>query len=512
MPYIASIDQGTTSSRCIIFDEKFTILSAHQLFHKQITPRPGWLEHDPEEIYSNCCLCLAEALKKLRSKDPKFEKVSAIGITNQRETGVAWDRKTGKPLCNAIVWSDARTYEVSNRIAKECGGGDRNFAANITGLPVSTYFTAFKFRWMLENVPAVAAARKSGSLLLGTIETWLLWKLSEGKVFLTDVSNASRTFLMNLRTQQWCDKLCQELDIPLAALPEIRSNSERYCDVVANDHGIRDALGVPTPVTGCIGDQQSALFGHIGLHKGDAKNTYGTGCFMLMNVGTEPQFSKHGLLGTIAYKLGTEPTKFALEGSVAGAGATVEWMRSNLGFFDHPMQMESIARKVGGTDGVVFVPAFGGLLAPYWDPTARGTLVGMTYKTNKSHIIRAALEAISMQVNAVMLAMKEDSGVEMNCLRVDGGLTRSRLLMEMQADILGVNLYVPHLTETTALGAALCAGLAVGVWKSVEEMQKTAKEHLSGETVNPITTDEQVRKARLEAWNAAVKLSRWAKL
>ncbi|CAJ1036679.1 FGGY family of carbohydrate kinase, N-terminal domain [Leishmania shawi] len=512
MPYVASIDQGTTSSRCIIFDEKFSILSEHQLPHKQITPQPGWLEHDPEEIYRNCCLCLAEAVKKLRAKDPKFDKVSAIGITNQRETGVAWDRQTGKPLCNAIVWSDARTYEVSNRIAKDFGSGDHNFAAHITGLPVSTYFTAFKFRWMLENVPAVAAARKSNMLLLGTIESWLLWKLSEGKVFVTDVSNASRTFLMNLSTQQWCDKLCEKLDIPRTALPAIRSNSERYCDVTANDYGIRDALGVPTPVAGCIGDQQSALFGHMGLHKGDAKNTYGTGCFMLMNVGTEPQFSKNGLLGTIAYKLGTESAKFALEGSIAGAGATMEWMRSNLNFYSHPREIDNIARKVSGTDGVVFVPAFGGLLAPYWDPTARGTLVGMTYKTNKSHIIRAALEAISMQVNAVLLAMKEDSGVEIKCLRVDGGLTRSRLLMEMQADILGVDLYVPHLTETTALGAALCAGLAVGVWKSVKEIQKTAKEQLSGETVSPTMTDKQVRKARLEAWNAAVKRSKWAKL
>ncbi|KAG5492728.1 hypothetical protein JKF63_01308 [Porcisia hertigi] len=512
MPYVASVDQGTTSSRCIIFNEKFTILSEHQLPHKQITPQPGWLEHDPEEIYNNCCICLAQAVKKLRAKDPKFDKISAIGVTNQRETGVAWDRTSGKPLCNAIVWSDARTYEVSSRIAKEVGAGDYNFAANTTGLPVSTYFTAFKYRWMLENVPAVAAARKSGSLLFGTIETWLLWKLSEGKVFITDVSNASRTFLMNLSTQQWCDELCQKLDIPRAALAQIRSNSEHYGDVTANDHGIRDALGVPTPMTGCIGDQQSALFGHMGLEKGDAKNTYGTGCFMLMNVGSKPQFSKNGLLGTIAYKLGTGPTKFALEGSIAGAGATVEWMRSNLGLFNHPREIEKIARKVSSTDGVVFVPAFGGLLAPYWDPTARGTIVGMTYKTNKSHIIRAALEAISMQVNAVLLAMKEDSGVELSRLRVDGGLTRSRLLMEIQADIIGVDLYVPHLTETTALGAALCAGLAVGVWKSVEEVQKTAKEQLSGETVSPTATTEQLRKARIETWNSAVQRSKWAKL
>lgn len=512
MPYVASVDQGTTSSRCIIFNEKFTILSEHQLSHKQITPKPGWLEHDPEEIYRNCCICLAKAVQKLRAKDRDFVKLAAIGITNQRETGVAWDRKTGKPLCNAIVWSDARTSEVSNRIAKELGGGDYNFAAHITGLPVSTYFTAFKYRWMLENVPAVADARKRGTLMLGTIETWLLWRLSTGKVFVTDVTNASRTFLMDLRTQTWCDELCAKLDIPRAALPEIRSNSERYCDVLANDFGVRDALRVATPVTGCIGDQQSALFGHMGVHKGDAKNTYGTGCFMLMNVGTEAQFSKNGLLGTVAYRLGSEPTFFALEGSIAGAGATVEWMRSNLGFFNHPGEMESLARQVNGTDGVVFVPAFGGLLAPYWDPTARGTLVGMTYKTNRSHVIRAALEAISMQVNAVLLAMNEDSGVKLGCLRVDGGLTRSRLLMEMQSDILGVDLYVPHLTETTALGAALCAGLAAGVWKSLEEVQKTASEELSGETVRPTTTDPQVRKERLEAWRAAVQRSKWAKL
>lgn len=512
MPYVAAIDQGTTSSRCIIFNEKFTIVADHQMHHKQYTPRPGWLEHDVEEIYRNCCTCVAQAVKKLRAKDPKFDKISGIGITNQRETSVAWDRKTGKPLCRAPVWSDARTHEVCARIAKEVGNGDNAFAADITGLPVSTYFSAFKYRWMLENVPAVAEARKNGTLMFGTIETWLLYKLSEGKTFVTDVSNASRTFLMELRTQKWSPELCQKLDIPTEALPEIRSNSEHYCDVTANDYGIREALGVPTPVTGCIGDQQSALFGHLGFHKGDAKTTYGTGCFMLMNVGKEVQYSKHGLLATVGFKLGNAPTHFALEGSIASCGATVEWMRTNLGFFSHPSEMELIGRKENSTDGIVFVPAFGGLLAPYWDPTARGTIVGMTYKTNRSHIIRAALEAISMQVGAVLLAMNQDSGVELKQVRVDGGLTHSRLLLEMQSDILGTNLYVPHMIETTSLGAALCAGLACGVWKSTDEVTAIAQEVMKGDTVRPTNTDPKVREARLKAWNEAVKRSRWAKL
>lgn len=512
MPYVASIDQGTTSSRCIIFNERFKMVTEHQVSHKQITPQPGWLEHDPEEIYRNCCICITEAIKKLQQKDPKFTKIDAIGITNQRETSVAWDKRTGKALCNAIVWSDARTYEVSKRIANEVGGGDFNFAAHITGLPVSTYFSAFKFRWMLENVPEVAAARKHGDLLFGTIETWLLWKLSRGKTFVTDVTNASRTFLMNLEKQEWCLELCKKLDIPIESLPAIRSNSERYCDVSDNEYGVCDALRVPTPVTGCIGDQQSALFGNMGFRSGDAKNTYGTGCFLLVNVGKEVQYSKHGLLGTVGYKLASEPCNFALEGSIAGAGATVEWMSRNLGFFGHARDMESICRQVDGTDGVVFVPAFGGLLAPYWDPSARGTIVGMTYKTTKAHIIRAALEAISMQVYAVLESMKQDSNVQLSSLRVDGGLTRSRLLMEMQADILGVKLIVPHLAETTALGAALCAGLAVGVWKSLDEIKAIAKQELPTDTVTPTVTDEKVRKTRADNWDRAIKRAQWAKL
>ncbi|KPI82659.1 putative glycerol kinase glycosomal [Leptomonas seymouri] len=512
MPYVAAIDQGTTSSRCIIFNEKFEVVADHQLHHKQYTPKPGWLEHDADEIYRNCCICVANAVKKLRQKDPKFDKISGIGITNQRETSVAWDRKTGKPLCHAPVWSDARTFEVCDRITKEVGGGKSDFAAQITGLPASTYFSAFKYRWMLENVPAVAEARKNGTLMLGTIECWLMYKLSGDKTFVTDVSNASRTFLMELSTQKWSPELCQKLDIPIEALPEIRSNSEHFCDIKTPEFGVCEALGATTPITGCIGDQQSALFGHLGFHKGDAKNTYGTGCFMLMNVGPKVQHSKHGLLATIGYKLGNNPTTFALEGSIASCGATVEWMRNNLNFFNHPREMEAIARKESSTDGIVFVPAFGGLLCPYWDPTARGTIVGMTYKTNKSHIIRAALEAISMQAGAVLQSMKQDSGVELKQLRVDGGLTNSRLLLEMQADILGVDLYVPRMIETTSLGAALCAGLGCGLWKSTDDIVAVSKEVMKGDTVRPTNTDPKVRAARVEAWNEAVRRSKWAKL
>lgn len=512
MRYVASIDQGTTSTRCIVFNEKFQIATNHQVNHEQITPQPGWLEHDPMQIYMNACVCVSECVKKLRMKDKSFQRLDAIGITNQRETSVAWDSATGKPLCNAIVWSDARTFDVQKKVAETIGGGDYKFAAKICGLPVSTYFSAFKFRWMLENVPAVREARERKTLKFGTIETWLMWKLSGGKAHLTDVTNASRTFLMELHTLQWSVELCKKLDIPVEALPEIRSCSERYCDVETMDCDLATVLGERTPITGCIGDQQSALFGNMCFQPGEAKNTYGTGCFLLMNVGTEVRHSQHGLLATAGYKLGNGPCHYALEGSIAAAGATVEWMRNNLGFFGHPREVEGMCRKVGSTDGVVFVPAFGGLLAPYWDPTARGTIVGMTFKTQKAHIMRAALHAITMQVGDVIESMRNDSGVSLTALRVDGGLTRNRLLMEMQADALNVDLYVPHMSETTALGAALCAGLAAGTWKSLDELKAIAQKELTSERVSPKVIDEKVRKERTEEWKRAIAKSKWANL
>lgn len=512
MRYVASIDQGTTSSRCIVFNEKFQIVTEHQLAHEQITPQPGWLEHDPMQIYDNCCVCMVEALKKLRQKDPSFRGLDGIGITNQRETTVAWDRTTGKPLCNALVWSDARTYEVQKRIANTVGGGDPNFAANVTGLPCSTYFSAFKMIWCLENVPAVKAAADKGTLMFGTTECWLMWKLSQGKCHKTDVTNASRTFLMELGSLRWSDDLCRKLKIPMSALPEIRSCSEKFCEVTTTDHGVAAALGAPTWICGCIGDQQSAMFGNMCFSPGEAKNTYGTGCFLLMNVGTKVQYSKHGLLATAGYKLGDGPCHYAIEGSISAAGATIEWMRNKLGFFEHPREVEGICRKAGGTDGVVFVPAFGGLLAPYWDPTARGTIVGMTFKTNKAHIMRAALHAITMQVSDVIESMRNDSGVTLGALKVDGGLTKNHLLMEMQADALNVDLYVPHMKETTALGASLCAGLAAGTWKSLEQLKAIAAKELSSERVRPTLTDEKVRKERKEEWKRAIQKSKWAKL
>lgn len=512
MRYVASIDQGTTTSRCIIFNQKMQIVAEHQVPHKQITPHPGWLEQDPMEIYMNCCICVAKATLALRKKDPSFKRLDAIGITNQRETSVAWDKTTGKALCNAIVWSDARTYDVQKRIAETVGNGDVNFAEKITGLPVSTYFSAFKFRWMFENVPAVREARERKVLLLGTLETWLMWKMSNGKAHLTDVSNASRTFLMNLQTLQWDVDLCKKLDIPLESLPGIRSNSEHYCDVETNDAGVREALGAVTPIMGCIGDQQGALFGNMCYAPGEAKNTFGTGCFLLMNVGTKVKHSEHGLLATVGFKLGDQPCFYALEGSIAGAGATIEWMRHNLEFFKHPAEVEGMCRKVKGTEGVVFVPSFGGLLAPYWEPTARGTIVGMTYKTTKAHIMRAALQAITMQVSDVIDAMRQDSGVHLRVLKVDGGLTRNRLLMEMQADALNAELHVPVMKETTALGAALCAGLAAGTWKSLDELRSVGRAELPFESVKSTQNDEVMRKIRAEEWKRAIQKAKWAKL
>lgn len=510
--YVGSIDQGTTSSRFIIFNQKFDIVSEHQIAHEQITPQPGWLEHDPMTIYNNVCKCITEATNKLRQKDKNFKSLDGIGITNQRETTVLWDKNTGKPLCNALVWSDARTYEVQKRIADEVGGGDSNFASKITGLPCSTYFAAFKMIWCIENIPAVKKASENGSMLFGTIESWLMWKLSNGAAHKTDVTNASRSFLMELRTLQWSDDLCSKLKIPMSALPKICSCSEDFCLITSTDHGVSKALGQPTWIRGCIGDQQSAMFGNMCFKEGEAKNTYGTGCFLLMNVGHNVRFSDHGLLATAGYKLGNGPCTYAIEGSISAAGATIEWMRQNLGFFGHPREVEGMCRKVSDTGGVVFVPAFGGLLAPYWDPTARATILGVTFKTNKAHVMRAALHAITMQVSDVIDAMRKDSGVTLHSLRVDGGLTKNNLLMEMQADVLNVNLHVPHMKETTSLGAALCAGLAAGTWKSLDEVREIGAAHLRSDTVSPTLKNDGVRKKYQEEWARAIKKSQWAKL
>ncbi|ORC92156.1 glycerol kinase [Trypanosoma theileri] len=512
MKYIGALDQGTTSTRFIIFDERQRLVARYQVPITQYTPQPGWLEHDPMEIFKVSCKCIVAAVAELRSKDPSFDKLEAIGIANQRETTVAWDRETKKPLYNAIVWNDLRTYGVTKEIAEKLGGGDIRFAIQKNGLLASTYFSAFKMRWMLDNVPDVAEANKRGSLCFGTVDSWLMWMLSGGSCFLTDVTNASRTFLMDIRTRSWSSELCEKLGIPMKSLPEIRSNSEFFTHILSDEAGLASALRHKTPIMGCIGDQQGALFGNMCFNQGEAKNTYGTGCFLLMVVGEEVRFSQHGLLSTVAFQLGKEGScTYALEGSIAGAGAAIEWMKDNLKLFKNITDCEKIARSIPDTQGVVFVPAFSGLLAPYWDPTARGTILGMTLKTTNAHIVRAALKAIALQVVDVVEAMKQDAELNVEMLRVDGGLSGNRLLMEMQAGLLGVDLRLPAMAETTALGAALCAGLAAGVWKSLDEVKAVAAEEHKWEVIKPKVSSEFRREIK-EQWKRALQKAKWAKL
>lgn len=507
MRYVGSIDQGTTSSRFLIFDEKLRIVASHQIEHKQITPQPGWLEHDPQEIFDNCCLCIVKAVEKLRAADPTFTRLNAIGITNQRETTVAWDRNTKNVLCNAIVWSDARTSEIVRSIVSTKGNGNASFLADSCGLPVSTYFSALKMKWMLTHVPAVQDAAKRKTLCFGTIDSWLIWKLTGERSFVTDVTNASRTMLMNLHTLSWDRALCDVFDVPLFALPAIHSCSEPLGVITTHEAHVCDVLGSTTVISGCIGDQQGALCGNLCFAPGQAKNTYGTGCFLLANVGERVVKSRNGLLATVGYQLGPNvPVHYALEGSISGAGACMQWMRDKLNFYSNYSESELAARSVTDTGGVFFVPAFSGLLAPHWKPEARGTIVGMTLQTTKAHIIRAALEAIALQVCDVVKAMEADAAMAFSVLKVDGGLAKSTLLMETQANFLGLRVDVPAMLETTALGAAICAGLAVGVWSSVERIQAIAKENQNIHSVEPMMTEEQ-RREKFEQWNRAVQRS-----
>ncbi|RNF15385.1 putative glycerol kinase, glycosomal [Trypanosoma conorhini] len=511
MKYVGALDQGTTSTRFIIFDERQRMVARHQIPLTQLTPRAGWVEHDPMELFHASCTCIAAAMEGLRRKVPSFLKLEAIGITNQRQTTVAWDRVTQKPLCDAIVWNDLRTYEVTSRVLKGVGGGDPLFAAKTNGLRVSTFFSAFKMRWMLDNVANVAEARRRGTLCFGTVDSWLLWNLSGGKVFATDVANASCTFLMDIRTCKWSAELCHKLGIPMQCLPEIRSNSELFT-YVAEEVGLTAALQHPTPIMGCIGDQQGALLGNMCFKKGEAKNTYGTGCFLLMNVGEEVRFSNNGLLSVVAYQLGNKsPFTYALEGSIAGAGSTIEWFKDNMRLIKDVSECERLAQSVSDTQGVMLVPAFSGFLAPKWDPTARGTIVGITLKTTRAHILRAALLAIALQVLDVLEAIEKDAELQVQFLRVDGGLTANHLLMEMQSDLLGIELRIPTMAETTALGAALCAGLAAGVWKSLDEAKAVSEKSTVLRVIRPAVSADS-KKRLTEQWKRAQRRAKWAKL
>jgi glycerol kinase len=458
--YIGAIDQGTTSSRFMIFNRAGEIVSSAQEEHEQIYPKPGWVEHDVDEIWRRTESVIARAMQASQLKPAEL---AAIGITNQRETTVVWNRITGKPVYNAIVWQDTRVAEDVSEFSRH-GGQDR-FRAK-TGLPLACYFSALKIRWILQNVPHAREQAEAGEILSGTIDSFLIWKLTggaNGGLHLTDVTNASRTQLMDLATLEWDANILKDFQIPEGMLPKIVSSSEYFGNAT-----LPPVAGVA--IAGVLGDQQAALVGQACFKPGEAKNTYGTGCFMLMNTGTKPVLSKCGLLTTVAYRLGEEPARYALEGSIAITGALVQWLRDNLGLIHSSAEVERLASTVEDNGGVYFVPAFSGLYAPYWKDNARGVIAGLTRYANKGHIARAALEATAFQVREVVEAMREDSGVKADVLRVDGGMVINQLLMQFQSDILSIPVVRPRVTETTALGAAYAAGLAVGFFSGTEEL------------------------------------------
>jgi len=487
MSYILALDQGTTSSRAILFDHAGNICAVAQKEFAQYFPEPGWVEHDPLEIWVSQATVAKEVMLKLAVNAGQL---AAIGITNQRETTVVWDRNTGEPVYKAIVWQDRRTAVYCDQLRAE---GHAEMIKNKTGLVVDAYFSGTKLKWILDHVPGARERAERGELAFGTIDSWLLWKLTAGKVHATDVSNASRTMLFNLHTLQWDNTLLDLLGIPASVLPEVRSNSEVY--------GYASAVGMPeVPVAGMAGDQQSALFGQMCIREGMVKNTYGTGCFMLMNTGTQAVASANNLLTTIAWQI-SGVTNYALEGSVFIAGAAVQWLRDGLKIIRSSADVQALAASVPHTDGVVVVPAFSGLGAPHWNPYARGTVFGITRGTTDAHIARATLESIAYQTYDVLKAMESDSGISIAELRVDGGATVNDLMMQFQSDIVSVRVLRPEVIETTALGAAYLAGLAVGFWGSVEEI--SAQWKVSGDFQPGMEND--LVKEKLHAWSRAVK-------
>ncbi|SEN03772.1 glycerol kinase GlpK [Cryobacterium luteum] len=489
--YILAIDQGTTSSRAIIFDKAGSIVSTGQLEHEQIFPQAGWVEHNPKEIWDNTREVIGQALSKanLTRHD-----IQAIGITNQRETAVVWDRTTGVPVYNAIVWQDTRTQPIVDRLAAD--GGVERFKKKV-GLPLATYFSGTKIVWILENVEGARAKADAGDLLFGTTDSWVLWNLTggvDGGVHATDVTNASRTLFMDLESLQWDDEILAIFDVPKSMLPSIRSSSEVYGTAHTS------SLLREVPVAGILGDQQAATFGQAAFDQGEAKNTYGTGNFLIFNTGTEIVHSKNGLLTTLGYKLGDAAPHYALEGSIAVTGALVQWMRDNLGMISSAAEIESLAKTVDDNGGAYFVPAFSGLFAPYWRSDARGALVGLTRFVNKGHIARAALEATAFQTREVIDAVNVDSGVPLTEIKVDGGMIANNLLMQFQADILGVPVVRPVVAETTALGAAYAAGLAVGFWSGLDELRTNWQEDSRWTP----KMDEAERNRQLRNWKKAV--------
>ena len=458
--FIVSLDQGTTSSRCIIFNHSGHIISSSHQEFPQIFPKPGWVEHNPNEIWASQKAVMIEAIAKANIKSSQ---IAAIGITNQRETTIVWDKNTGEPVYNAIVWQCRRTADICEQLKAD---GLKNYIKSNTGLIVDAYFSGTKIKWILDNVPSAKTKAENGELLFGTVDSWIVWKLTGGKVHVTDYTNASRTMLFNIKTKQWDEKLLKALSIPKSMMPEVKNSSGIYGETI-----LSGTDNIPIPISGIAGDQQAALFGHACFKKGDCKNTYGTGCFLLMNTGDKFIESQNGLLTTIAIGIDGK-IEYALEGSVFVAGAAVQWLRDELGLINNAEETENIAQSVQDTNGVYLVPAFTGLGSPYWDMYARGTIVGLTRGSNRSHIIRATLESIAYQTKDLLEAMQEDFGLKISALKVDGGAAQNNFLMQFQADILNAKIIKPEVNEITARGAAYLAGLAVGFWKDKSEIEK----------------------------------------
>ncbi|MEP7230475.1 MAG: glycerol kinase GlpK [Ginsengibacter sp.] len=491
--FILSLDQGTTSSRAIVFNKEGNIVAIAQKEFTQHYPHSGWVEHDALEIWSSQATVLAESILKAGIKPID---IAAIGITNQRETTIIWDKKTGVPVYNAIVWQDRRTADICDRLKKD---GHEQMIQEKTGLIVDAYFSATKIKWILDNVDGAREKADKGQLAFGTVDSWLLWNLTGGKVHVTDITNASRTMLFNIHSQKWDDELIKLFDIPVTLLPEVKSSSEVYGETSG------DILAVKIPIAGIAGDQQAALFGQMCTQKGMVKNTYGTGCFMLMNIGDKPIISKNKLVTTIAWKIG-DKVQYALEGSIFIGGAVVQWLRDGLGIISSSSEVEKKASKVTDNGGVYLVPAFAGLGAPHWNPYARGMMVGLTRGTTDAHIARAALESIALQTMEVLKAMEADSGTEIKELRVDGGATIDNLLLQIQADVLNTIVIRPKVTETTAIGAAYLAGLAVGFWKDMDEIQQQWQADRAFKPAENSNADELIK-----GWHKAVKACKvWA--
>ncbi|XP_042612396.1 glycerol kinase isoform X5 [Cyprinus carpio] len=505
-PLVAAIDQGTSSTRFLVFNAKTAeLLSHHQVEIKQSFPKEGWVEEDPKEILQSVYECMDRTCEKMTQLNIDISNIKAVGVTNQRETTLVWDKETGEPLYNAIVWLDLRTQSTVERLINKTPGRNKNHLKHKTGLPISTYFSAVKLRWLMDNVEKVHEAVLSHRAMFGTVDSWLIWSLTGGKkggVHCTDVTNASRTMLFNIHTMDWDPELCKYFDIPMEILPKVRSSSEIY-GLMKISSNLKSGPLTGVPISGCLGDQSAALVGQMCFKDGQAKNTYGTGCFLLKNVGTKPVMSDHGLLTTVAYKLGRDkPACYALEGSVAIAGAVVPWLKNNLGIIQTSTELEQLAADVGTSYGCYFVPAFSGLYAPYWEPSARGIICGLTQFTNRSHLAFAALEAVCFQTREILDAMNQDSGIHLSQLQVDGGMTSNRLLMQLQADILCIPVVKPSMPETTALGAAMAAGAAEGVsvWSlNPEDLTEVTSEKFEPQ-INP--EESELRYAR---WKKAVQ-------